>query len=115
MPIYEYSCGQCEKLSDVLQKIGDPAPARCEHCGAEGQLTRVVSRTSFVLQGGGWYSDLYGSTKKEASASTSPGGASKESSTATPAPAAAAPAAGASTSSTAPAPAAAPAGKPDKK
>jgi len=66
MPIYEYVCQQCGKLTDVLQKVNDPPPRKCEGCGAEGALNRVVSRTSFVLKGGGWYSDLYGSAKKEA-------------------------------------------------
>lgn len=64
MPIYEYQCEKCQKIVDVLQKVNDPAPAKCESCGAENSLSRQVSRTSFVLKGGGWYSDLYGSTKK---------------------------------------------------
>jgi putative FmdB family regulatory protein len=70
MPIYEYVCSACEKTSDVLQKVNDPAPSKCEQCGAEGTLSRMVSRTSFVLKGGGWYSDLYGSKKKEAAGSS---------------------------------------------
>ncbi|MFZ5471885.1 MAG: FmdB family zinc ribbon protein [Myxococcota bacterium] len=65
MPIYEYSCQQCGNVVDVLQKVDDPPPPQCENCSAPGTLTRVVSRTSFVLKGGGWYSDLYSSTKKE--------------------------------------------------
>src|SRR6185295_16982185 len=65
MPIYEYVCKQCGKLTDVLQKMNDPAPASCPGCGANGPLEKVISRTSFVLKGGGWYSDLYGSSKKE--------------------------------------------------
>jgi putative FmdB family regulatory protein len=65
MPIYEYACSKCGEKTDVLQKMNDPAPAKCEKCGAEGTLARQVSRTSFVLKGGGWYSDLYGSTKKD--------------------------------------------------
>lgn len=66
MPIYEYVCKQCGKLTDVLQKMNDPSPDACPGCGAKGPLERVISRTSFVLKGGGWYSDLYGSSKKEA-------------------------------------------------
>jgi putative FmdB family regulatory protein len=61
MPIYEYTCSQCHKLTDVLQKLNEPAPATCPACGAEGTLSRVVSRTSFVLKGGGWGADLYAS------------------------------------------------------
>lgn len=63
MPIYEYSCSQCEKVTDVLQKLNEGAPERCPACGAEGTLSRVVSRTSFVLKGGGWGADLYASKK----------------------------------------------------
>ncbi len=68
MPIYEYTCSQCDKLSDVLQKLNEPAPERCPACGAEGTLTRVVSRTSFVLKGGGWGADLYASKKADGAA-----------------------------------------------
>lgn len=83
MPIYEYSCQSCGKLVDVLQKLSDPPPAKCESCGAEGTMSKVVSRSSFVLKGGGWYSDLYSSAKKDGGASatsTAEAGAAKESS-----------------------------------
>jgi len=66
MPIYEYVCERCGKVNDVLQKMNDPPPERCNNCGAQGSLTKVVSRSSFVLRGGGWYSDLYSSPKKDA-------------------------------------------------
>src|SRR5689334_2380836 len=83
MPIYEYTCEKCGKTTDVLQKVNDPAPATCESCGAEGSLARQVSRTSFVLKGGGWYSDLYSSTKKDkgssGGSSSSSGGSSSSS------------------------------------
>lgn len=79
MPIYEYGCSECGKLQDVLQKVSDPAPEKCEHCGAAGTLSRKVSRTSFVLKGGGWYSDLYGSTKKDSGASSSSSSSSSSS------------------------------------
>jgi len=80
MPIYEYSCQSCGKTIDVLQKISDPTPAACTACGAEGSLSRVVSRSSFVLKGGGWYSDLYSSTKKDGASSGSDSGGSSASS-----------------------------------
>ncbi len=80
MPIYEYSCQSCGKTIDVLQKVSDPTPAACTACGTEGSLSRVVSRTSFVLKGGGWYSDLYSSTKKDSSSTGSDAGGSTASS-----------------------------------
>src|SRR3954462_1988023 len=87
MPIYEYACQHCGKITDVLQKMSDPPPGKCEHCGTAGSLSKVVSRTSFVLKGGGWYADLYGSSKKETSSTApKPASSSGESATA-PAPA----------------------------
>ena len=65
MPIYEYVCEKCGKLNDVLQKVSDPPPERCNGCGAKGKLYKIVSRSSFVLRGGGWYADLYSSPKKD--------------------------------------------------
>jgi predicted nucleic acid-binding Zn ribbon protein len=45
---------------------------------------RLISRTSFVLKGGGWYSDLYASTRgdsaKGESAATSESSSKSESS-----------------------------------
>lgn len=68
MPIYEYVCKSCGKITDVFQKMHDPPPEKCEGCGESGALSRCMSRTSFVLKGGGWYSDLYASPKKDAPA-----------------------------------------------
>jgi len=79
MPIYEYACKTCEKTIDVLQKVSDPTPETCSACGAQGSLSKVVSRTSFVLKGGGWYSDLYSSTKKDGSSSSSSSSGSSDS------------------------------------
>ena len=83
MPIYEYSCKTCEKTIDVLQKVSDPTPETCSACGAQGSLSKVVSRSSFVLKGGGWYSDLYSSTKKDGSSSSSSSSSSSTSSSST--------------------------------
>ena len=72
MPIYEYECSQCHQTSDALQKVNDPPPETCPRCGAHNTLSRLLSRTSFVLKGGGWYADLYSSSKPK-----SEGGESK--------------------------------------
>lgn len=71
MPIYEYVCSACGKLNEAFQKVNDPAPEKCDGCGASGTLTKALSRTSFVLKGGGWYSDLYGSVKKDSGSTSS--------------------------------------------
>jgi putative FmdB family regulatory protein len=72
VPIYEYVCESCGRLTERMQKMSDPPPARCPECGA-GPLARLVSRTTFQLRGGGWYSDLYSSPKKK----TAPGAEGK--------------------------------------
>lgn len=100
MPIYEYECEKCGNPVDLLQKIGDPAPPKCEKCGAKGKMKRRVSKTSFVLKGGGWGADLYGNKKAASSDKTSASPATTTSTSAPPAaatttsttPAAAAPA-----------------------
>jgi putative FmdB family regulatory protein len=73
MPIYEYACKECGAEMEVFQKISDPDPESCSACGAAETLTRLVSRSSFRLKGGGWYSDLYSSVPKDGG---SKGGAS---------------------------------------
>ncbi len=65
MPIYEYLCESCETLTERMQKIGDPAPSKCPECGSR-KIAKLVSRTSFQLKGGGWYSDLYATPRKDA-------------------------------------------------
>ena len=64
MPIYEFLCEGCGKVNEKLQKVYDPPPARCDECGSR-KLAKLVSRSAFQLKGGGWYSDLYASKKKE--------------------------------------------------
>lgn len=67
MPIYEYRCQKCGHDLEVMQKISDPAPVKCPSCGEENSFERLMSRSSFQLKGGGWYSDLYASSKKDGS------------------------------------------------
>jgi putative FmdB family regulatory protein len=78
VPIYEFVCKSCGRLTEVMQRLNDPPPAACPECGA-GPLARMVSRTSFQLKGGGWYSDLYGSPKEKPKppATSAPGGETK--------------------------------------
>jgi putative FmdB family regulatory protein len=109
MPIYEYLCEGCGNVNEKLQKVNDPPPAKCEECGSR-KLAKLVSRSAFQLKGGGWYSDLYASSK-EKSAPSKDGKEGKEGGASAPA-AEAKPAAKADS---APAPAAAVPEKKDKK
>ena len=84
MPIYEYECSQCHQTSDALQKVNDPPPETCPRCGAQHSLSRLVSRTSFVLKGGGWYADLYSSSKPKPESGESKPAAKSDGATSTP-------------------------------
>jgi putative FmdB family regulatory protein len=70
MPLYEYRCEKCGRVTEVLQKVGDRPLRRCEICS--GKLEKLISRTSFQLKGGGWYAQGYGDgSKKKATDDTS--------------------------------------------
>ena len=101
MPTYEYVCTACGNNWEEVQRITAPALEACPKCG-QSTAKRQVSGGSFILKGGGWYSDLYSSAKP---AAKSGDGGSTSGSEATPS-------APAKTESAAPAaaPAAAPSG-----
>ena len=44
---------------EVLAKPSDDKPTACTSCGSS-KLSKVMSRTSFQLRGGGWYAQGYG-------------------------------------------------------
>jgi putative FmdB family regulatory protein len=73
MPIYEYACEKCEREFEVEQRITDPPLKSCPHCRSR-KVKRLISQTSFVLKGGGWYSDLYSSKKDSGAAKTDASG-----------------------------------------
>ena len=60
MPVYEYACEKCKHEFEVEQRISDDPVRTCPKCRAR-KVKRLISRTSFVLKGSGWYSDLYAS------------------------------------------------------
>lgn len=53
MPIYEYQCEKCGKEFEEWQKFSDPAVDTCPKCG--GKSHRLISQSTFVLKGSGWY------------------------------------------------------------
>jgi putative FmdB family regulatory protein len=56
MPIYEYVCKKCGEF-EVTQRITEPALRKCPTC--KGKVERILSRSSFVLKGSGWYATDY--------------------------------------------------------
>jgi putative FmdB family regulatory protein len=71
MPIYEYKCNNCG-VFEVTQRITEPSLTECPTCNS-ADLHRLISHTSFVLKGSGWYATDYaksGSAKSDASDSS---------------------------------------------
>jgi putative FmdB family regulatory protein len=62
MPIYEYACSECGHEFELMQKVAEHPKRKCPACGRL-KARRVVSHTSFVLKGGGWYVTEYGNRK----------------------------------------------------
>lgn len=57
MPIYEYNCQDCKQIFEEWQKDYEERDIPCPVCG--GNASRIISSTSFVLKGGGWYASGY--------------------------------------------------------
>jgi putative FmdB family regulatory protein len=55
---------------EAFQSIKDAPLSECPAC-RQPRLERLISLTSFQLKGGGWYKDLYSSSKTSTSTPTS--------------------------------------------
>jgi putative FmdB family regulatory protein len=56
MPIYEYKCPKCGVV-EVMQGIKEAPLKKCPNC--KRKVERMMSSTSFVLKGTGWYATDY--------------------------------------------------------
>lgn len=70
MPIYEYQCEKCQEILEVSQKMADAPLSKCPKC--QGELKKLISRTSFQLKGGGWYQTDYKKTSGPSSSTPAP-------------------------------------------
>ena len=70
MPTYEYRCNNCEKTFEVFKSIKDETVPSCPYCGSN-DVIRLISPTSFILKGSGWYVTDYGRGSSTASSSVS--------------------------------------------
>lgn len=78
MPTYEYACEACANTWETEQRITEAALKDCPKCG-EPKARRLISGSRFVLKGGGWYADGYGSSKSTAASKPSDSGGKSES------------------------------------
>jgi putative FmdB family regulatory protein len=61
MPTYSYHCDACNRDFEKEQRISEPALKKCALCG-KSKARRMIASGNFILKGGGWYSDGYGSS-----------------------------------------------------
>jgi putative FmdB family regulatory protein len=78
MPIYEYECTKCGKMTEAIQRFSDPPLKKCSQC--DGELHRLISMSTFHLKGSGWYVTDYAGKKQNTSASKSSDATKTESS-----------------------------------
>src|ERR1700732_126810 len=73
MPIYEYKCPKCGVV-EVMQGIKEASLKKCPNC--KSKVERMISSSSFVLKGSGWYATDYAkkSTPPAESSSANNGG-----------------------------------------
>ena len=64
MPIYEYRCPDGH-LFELFKRMSDPAPERCETCGA-APVEQVLYPVAVHYKGSGFYTTDYGRGSKRA-------------------------------------------------
>jgi len=67
---YEYLCNACGHAWEAEQSISAAPLTTCPQCHAESAKRQVSGGAGFILKGGGWYSDLYGSAPKKTGGDT---------------------------------------------
>ena len=84
MPLYEYKCTKCGKLTEKIEKVSGPHLKKCPHCG--GRVESVLTAPAIQFKGSGWYVTDYagksaggdGEAKKADSAGDGDGKSSKD-------------------------------------
>ena len=68
MPTYDYQCEKCGHEFERVQRITEDPIKTCPECKSK-KAKRLLSAPNFILKGGGWYADGYGSGKGGSSSS----------------------------------------------
>ncbi len=64
MPIYDYKCSKGH-VFELDQSIKDEPIKTCREKECRSKVKRLISKTSFTLNGSGWAADGYGSGKQK--------------------------------------------------
>jgi putative FmdB family regulatory protein len=77
LPLYEYECQKCHKVTEKIEKVDGPHLKKCPHCG--GKVDLKVSRSAIQFKGAGWYVTDYAGKKPPADATSGNNSASDKS------------------------------------
>ncbi len=66
MPIYEYKCKECGKITEKLTTRMEKDTENCNYC--DGTSKRVISQSSIRFKGSGWYATDYADTSNSVEA-----------------------------------------------
>jgi len=69
MPTYDYICTSCGNAWELEQRIVEDPIKKCPKCGADTAKRQISQGAGFILKGGGWYADGYGSKKSSSTES----------------------------------------------
>lgn len=60
MPTHCFRCPKCHRELELVRSIKDETVPLCcsEDCGPI-EMEQIITKTSFILQGGGWFKDGY--------------------------------------------------------
>jgi putative FmdB family regulatory protein len=75
MPIHEYQCSRCKNVFELFHKMGEDCEAVCPKCMAPAR--KMISATSFVLKGSGFYVNDYPSKSRKDAKRTEKEGSDK--------------------------------------
>jgi putative FmdB family regulatory protein len=77
VPLYEYKCRKCGRLTEKIENVSGPHLKKCPHCG--GKVEAVITAPSFQFKGGGWYvTDYAGKSTDGGSKPEKPAAETKE-------------------------------------
>ncbi|HEY5960104.1 MAG TPA: zinc ribbon domain-containing protein [Polyangiaceae bacterium] len=65
---YDYLCTSCGHTWEAEQRISEDPLKECPACSELAAKRQISGGSGFILKGGGWYSDLYSSSKPTNSA-----------------------------------------------
>jgi putative FmdB family regulatory protein len=53
VPLYEYQCTKCKRLTEKIEGVAGPHLKKCPHCG--GKVEPMLSAPAIQFKGSGWY------------------------------------------------------------